>query len=135
MAGSSTDAATAGTGPGTPDRTYGVWMIRHILLVSLADEPAAAARLQDAFERIGRVAGRLPGVLSCSYGPSKSPEQLERGYTHGLVIDFADASALRGYAVDPEHVAAGGQIAGAATGGVDGLLVVDLQIGTADTTA
>lgn len=101
-------------------------MIRHILLVSLVNDDDAA-QLQDAFSQIGRVAARLPGVLSCSYGPSNSPEQLERGDTHGLVIDFADATALRGYAIDPEHVAAGGQIAGAA-GGVDGLLVVDLEM-------
>ena len=106
-------------------------MIRHIVLVSLADEPTAAARLLDAFAQIRRIADRLPGVRSCSYGPSNSPEQLERGYTHGLVLDFVDAAALHEYAVDPEHVEAGGQIAGAANGGVDGLLVVDLEIDSA----
>lgn len=113
--------------------SYRDGMIRHILLVPLAGD-AVATQLQDAFARIGQVAARLPGVLSCSYGPSNSPEQMERGYTHGLVIDFADAAALHGYAIDPQHRAAGALIAGAATGGVDGLLVVDLQIGDAGVT-
>lgn len=71
-------------------------------------------------------------MLSFASGPSYSPEQLERGYTHGLVVDFADLPALHGYAVDAEHVAAGGLITEAAVGGRDGLLVVDLDIAPTD---
>src|ERR1700712_3869648 len=103
--------------------TYGGPMIRHILLVKIQGD-AAAAQLDRAFQDIGTVAARLPGVLSFAHGPSNSPEGMERGYTHGLVVDFADAEALQAYADDPDHVAAGGVIAQAAVGGTDGLLVV-----------
>lgn len=102
-------------------------MIRHIVLVK-AQGDAAGAQLELAFRRIGRVVDRLTGALSIAYGPSNSPEQLERGYTHGLVIDFTDAQALHRYAVDEDHVAAGALIGQAAVGGQDGLLVVDLEI-------
>jgi hypothetical protein len=104
-------------------------MIRHVLLVK-ADGAEASAQLDRAFAQIARVGDRLPGVLSCAYGPSNSPEQIERGYTHGLVVDFVDAQALREYANDAEHVAAGAWIRGAAVGGRDGLLVVDLEVQT-----
>lgn len=102
-------------------------MIRHILLVK-AQGGSAAGRLESAFQQIGLVADRLPGVLSFAHGLSNSPEQLERGYTHGLVIDFTDAHALHRYAVDPQHIAAGALITEAAIGGRDGLLVVDLEV-------
>jgi hypothetical protein len=101
-------------------------MIRHIVLVKVQGD-SAVAQLQEAFQQIGRVADRLAGALAFAYGPSNSPEQLERGYTHGLVVDFTDAQALHDYSVDAEHVAAGGLITEAAVGGPDGLLVMDLD--------
>jgi hypothetical protein len=103
-------------------------MIRHIVLVKI-DGDAAAAQLESAFQQIARVVERLPGAAAMTCGPSRSPEQLERGYTHGLTIDFDDRQALHAYAVDPGHVAAGALIVGAAAGGQDGLLVVDLDLG------
>jgi hypothetical protein len=105
---------------------YADRMIRHIVLVK-TQGTAAAAQLELAFQQIGQVVDRLPGALSVAYGPSNSPEQLERGYTHGLVIDFTDSQALHDYAVDAGHVAAGALI-GQAAGGQDGLLVVDLEV-------
>jgi hypothetical protein len=101
-------------------------MIRHIVLVKAQAD--AVAQLELAFQQIGEVVDRLPGALSVAYGPSNSPEQLERGYTHGLVIDFTDAQALHDYAVDAGHVAAGALIGQAAVGGQDGVLVVDLEV-------
>ncbi len=86
------------------------------------------AQVEAAFQQVGRVVDRLPGALSFACGPSNSPENLERGYTHGLVIDFVDLPALHDYAVDAEHVAAGALLMQAAVGGQDGLLVVDLDL-------
>ena len=102
-------------------------MIRHIVLVK-AEGEAASDKLDRAFRQIGRVVDRLAGAVAFGYGPSNSPEQLERGYTHGLVIDFIDAQALHAYAIDAEHTAAGAMITEAAVGGADGLLVVDLEL-------
>jgi hypothetical protein len=100
-------------------------MIRHIVLVKAQED--AVGQLEQAFQQIGRLVNRLDGALSYAYGPSDSPEHIERGYTHGLVIDFADLGALHNYSVDAEHVAAGAVIAGSAVGGPNGLLVMDLD--------
>ena len=101
-------------------------MIRHILLVRAIDD--ATPQLQRAFEQIAALESRLSGLIAVTWGRSKSPEDLERGYTHGLVADFANGEALRVYAEDPVHRAAGQQIIDAAEGGIDGLLVVDLEL-------
>lgn len=103
---------------------YRRFMIRHILLVKA--RPDATDDLLTAFGAIAALVGRLPGLLAVSSGPSRSPEDLERGYTHGLVADFADRDALLRYADDPDHRAAGAVITGAAADGREGLLVVDL---------
>lgn len=99
-------------------------MIRHILLVRAPDD--SDAEIATLFSGIAAL--RLPGLLAVSSGPSRSPEDLERGYTHGLVADFADWDALRGYAEDPEHRAIGSRLTMVAEGGIDGLLVVDLEL-------
>ena len=108
-------------------QSYRQRMIRHVVLVKVEGDAAIAA-LESALAHLSQVVDRLPGALSFACGPSNSPEQLERGYTYGLVIDFSDAQALHDYAVDAEHVAAGALITSLAAGGQDGLLVVDLEL-------
>ncbi|MEO5834760.1 MAG: Dabb family protein [Nakamurella sp.] len=103
-------------------------MIRHILLVRCDPGPTSDDDLIAQFAVIAGLRPRLPGLLAVTFGPSHSPEDLERGYTHGLVADFADRAALSRYAADATHRAAGARITELAAGGVDGLLVVDLEL-------
>ena len=101
-------------------------MIRHIVLTRFrydVDESTIA----DICSGLAAVADRLDGAHDFAGGPSNSPEDLERGYTHGFTIDFDDHAALAAYADDPEHQALGSQLVANAEGGRNGLLVVDLE--------
>ncbi|RIJ76773.1 Dabb family protein [Nakamurella silvestris] len=102
-------------------------MIRHVVLLK-ARSDAAEQEIADVLASLVALASRLPGITSIGAGPSDSDEGLERGYTHGLVADFADREALRRYAVDPEHLELAGKLQGVAEGGVAGILVVDLAL-------
>ncbi|AZI57159.1 Dabb family protein [Nakamurella antarctica] len=101
-------------------------MIRHILLAQVPTESEKA--MLQSFDDLRAVVDRLPGATGLAFGPSRSPEALERGFTHGLCIDFVDHDALKLYADDAEHRAIGQRIVGCALGGVDGLVVVDLEL-------
>jgi Stress responsive A/B Barrel Domain len=101
-------------------------MIRHIVLIRFRPE-VSEAEIANIFGALPLLAARLPGVLGFVGGRSKSPEQIERGYMHGFTIDFADWQALATYQADPEHKAFGGALVGHAIGGLDGLLVFDLE--------
>lgn len=57
-----------------------------------------------------------------------SPEQIERGYMHGFVIDFESRADLKTYSEHPEHLALGAQLVQNAIGAIDGILVVDLDL-------
>lgn len=98
-------------------------MIRHIVLIRfgthVSDEKAATllAPLGPLSERLGFLA---------SWGRSESPEQIERGYMHGFVADFADWDALAAYQNDVGHKAFGAGLVAHAEGGIDGILVFDL---------
>lgn len=103
-------------------------MIRHIVLIRFQPQ-VSEAEIAALFTALPRLAGLLPGVLAHASGRSESPEQLERGYLHGFTIDFADWQALQAYADHPEHKIFGGQLVAHAIGGLEGLLVFDLEIG------
>ena len=102
-------------------------MIRHIVFVKFpADAPAEA--IAALFRQLDDLRAALPGMLSFEGGANVSPEGLSRGFTHVFVVDFADAAARDAYLVHPAHQAAGARLVAAAEGGIDGLIVMDVDI-------
>ncbi len=102
-------------------------MIRHIVLIRFradVSEDAIAAIFAD----LHAIKGKLPGVLAITSGRSESPEQIERGYMHGFVADFADWAALAAYQDHPDHKRVGAALVANAIGGIDGILVFDLPV-------
>ena len=74
----------------------------HIVLVKFALHKAQ--RMADLVVALENLRQRLSGFLSCTGGPYSSPEGLNQGYTHGLVMTFTDAAARDLYLKHPEHV-------------------------------
>lgn len=102
-------------------------MVRHIVLTHFVSGTSEDT-IGEIYGGLRAVSERLPGASNFTGGPSNSPEDLERGYTHGFSIDFDDHAALQAYADDPEHRSLGARLVENAEGGLDGLLVVDLEI-------
>jgi Stress responsive A/B Barrel Domain len=73
----------------------------HIVLLKFA--PHKAQRMADLLVALENLRQRLPGFLSCTGGPYSSPEGLNQGYTHGLVMTFTDAAARDQYLGHPDH--------------------------------
>jgi hypothetical protein len=99
-------------------------MIRHIVLIRF--KPIPEAQITQILAALKPLSNRLGFTYAA--GRSQSPEQIERGYMHGFTIDFASWDALATYAADPEHKAFGGQLVANAIGGIDGILVFDLEV-------
>ena len=102
-------------------------MIRHIVLTKFKPETSEDT-VKGIYERLAALAQKLPGAQNFTGGRSESPEQIERGYMHGFVIDFDSWDALQSYADDEEHKALGGQLVAHAVGGIEGILVLDLDV-------
>ncbi|WP_300034406.1 Dabb family protein [uncultured Roseobacter sp.] len=102
-------------------------MIRHIVLTKF--KPGTPEdNIAEIYSGLSALSEKLPGAQNFTGGRSQSPEQIERGYMHGFVIDFDSWEALQNYAENPEHQALGGQLVANATGGIDGILVLDLDV-------
>ena len=109
-------------------------MIRHIVLTKFKAETSEAT-IADIYDRLSALCSNLPGAHNFTGGRSESPEQIERGYMHGFVIDFDDWNALQSYADNPDHKLLGGQLVDNAVGGMDGILVLDLPVEPAENRA
>ncbi len=98
-------------------------MIRHVVLLKLRD----AAQAPQIFTALETLQSQIPGIMNISTGSDCSPEGLQRGYTHGFTVDFIDAAARDAYLPHSAHQKVGAMIV-AATGGIDGVLVLDWEI-------
>ena len=100
--------------------------IKHCVWVKFrADVPQAE---RDAiYAQLAALRDHLPGMLAISTGANVSPEGLHRGFTDGVIVDFADAAARDAYLVDEAHKRAGGRMVAALEGGRDGLIVFDIE--------
>lgn len=107
-------------------------MIRHIVLIRFKPD-MCETRIAALFEALHRIRDVLDGVIAITSGASESPEKIERGYMHGFVIDFRDWQALAAYQAHPDHKHVGAQLVANAVGGLDGILVFDLQVKGAST--
>ncbi|MCU0801152.1 MAG: Dabb family protein [Rhodobacteraceae bacterium] len=79
-------------------------MIRHIVLIRFRTD-LPEAMVAGLLAPLGALSQRLG--FAVTWGRSESPEQIERGYLHGFVADFADWQALATYQDDPAHKAFG----------------------------
>lgn len=77
-------------------------MIRHILLIKFKDcsEASDIKTLKKLFESMPE---KVEGVVSVEWGVNNSPEGKNEGYTHSVLMTFADENGRRNYLPHPEH--------------------------------
>lgn len=102
-------------------------MIAHIVLLRFpatvtAEEKAALYRSVEALQP------RIPGMVGVAAGPNASPEGLDQGFSDGFVVTFDGAAARDAYLADEEHAKVGTALV-ALVGGLENLLVFDLDQG------
>ncbi len=77
--------------------------VQHIVLLRF--KPGADTQAGPLFKALDGLRAHVPGFLHFSGGPYSSPEGLNRGFTHGCLMTFADAAARNHYLTHPEHEA------------------------------
>jgi Stress responsive A/B Barrel Domain len=102
-------------------------MIRHVVLIKLRKDLDESTTAQ-IFAALKALQHQMPGIITISAGTDSSPEGLQRGYTHGFMVDFVDAAARDAYLPHPAHQKVGAMIVAACVDGVDGVLVLDWKM-------
>lgn len=77
-------------------------MIRHILLIKFK-ETADPSQIETAKQLFESIPGKISGVESVEWGVNDSPEGMNKGYTHAVLMTFADEASREAYLPHPEH--------------------------------
>ncbi|PWI79113.1 stress protein [Enterobacter sp. CGMCC 5087] len=77
-------------------------MIRHILFITFTDSalPEHILAVRSAFLQ---VSDRIEGITGVEWGVNDSPEEKNAGFTHCVLMTFADEAARQRYLPHPVH--------------------------------
>ncbi|WP_373224945.1 Dabb family protein [Enterobacter cloacae complex sp. ESBL7] len=77
-------------------------MIRHILLITFTDS-AQPEQIQAVRQAFLQIPDRIEGVTNVEWGINNSPEGKNSGFTHCVLMTFADEAARKRYLPHPAH--------------------------------
>lgn len=103
-------------------------MIRHCVMLNLVAQVDAGA-LDAVMLGLADLVDRLEGCSGFCAGPNRDFEGKSPDFPYGFTFDAANVEALAAYAVHPEHQALGAQLVVMCTGGGDGIVVYDIEVG------
>ena len=98
--------------------------VKHVAFLRFRSDVASEA-IDEIFANLAALRDEIPGLLDFTGGPYASPEGLNRGYTHGFIMTFADAAARDAYLPHPSHQAIVQKVLPLLEGELDGAVVVD----------
>lgn len=101
-------------------------MIRHCVFIRFNAQTTKPER-EAIFAAVHALKGIIPGIVEIRTGTNNSSEGLDKGFSDGFIVDFENAAARDRYLSDPDHAKVGARIVAAAEGGLEGLLVFDLD--------
>ena len=97
--------------------------VKYISLLKFK-EGTSEEQIQTIFDTILDITESIPGIEDYVSGPNASPEGLNQGYSHALVMTFADATARDAYLAHADHQ----RVKALVEPVVDSLVVVDFEV-------
>jgi hypothetical protein len=77
-------------------------MVRHFGMFTFK-EGVTDETIEKCFSAMKDMIGRIDGLLDMEYGPYKSDEGLDDGYTHGFIMTFDTFESRDAYLPHPIH--------------------------------
>ncbi|MDR7379988.1 hypothetical protein J2X19_004690 [Rhodoferax ferrireducens] len=102
-------------------------MIHHCVFIRFRPEISAVAK-QALWAELQALVGEIPGLHEVRAGVNARYEDLDHGFADGFIAVFDDRQALAAYQAHPAHQATGAKLVQAALGGLQGLMVFDLDL-------
>jgi len=98
--------------------------VKHVVLLRFKPETPAPV-IKEIFGALAGLKEEIPGILDFSGGAYSSHEGLNKGFTHGFVMTFADEASRNAYLPHPAHEVVKAQIWKVLDGGLDGVVAFD----------
>jgi hypothetical protein len=103
-------------------------VIRHCVFLRFRDDVPTTER-RSIYLALEALCAKLPGAIAIQWGANVSPETgMDKGFSEGFILDFADAAARDAYLVDPEHQTIAKDLVSSTVDGADGVIVFDMEV-------
>lgn len=102
-------------------------MIHHCVFIHFRPETTEAAK-QALWDELRALVGEVPGLREVRAGANARYEDLDHGFADGFIAVFDGPQGLAAYQAHPAHQATGAKLVQAALGGLQGLMVFDLDL-------
>jgi hypothetical protein len=100
-------------------------MVDHLVLLRFRPD-AAPEDIAALFEQLRGLADAIEGITGFRGGAYRSPEGLNRGFSHGFVMTFSSEAARDAYLPHPAHQRVVAMLLPMLEGGLEGALAFDL---------
>ncbi|MCP3849364.1 MAG: Dabb family protein [Gammaproteobacteria bacterium] len=77
-------------------------MIRHMLLIKFK-QSAELSQIEELRALFESMPSKVEGVVSVEWGLNDSPENMNQGYTHSILMTFTNEEGRQNYLPHPEH--------------------------------
>ena len=105
-------------------------MLLHCVFCALRPD-ADPEELRTVMGDLAALRSEVEGMLEFRHGPNRDYEGKSARFGHGFVIAFRDRDAHLAYDRHPRHRDAGARLVALCEGGYDGIMVYDLETGSA----
>ncbi len=101
-------------------------MIRHCALFRFKPD-TGEERIGELLAGFVTLSEKVDGMKNVLVGPNVSDEGIDKGFAHGLIVDFPNEQARDAYLVHPAHLAHAEAVVACLDGGLDGVVAFDLK--------
>ncbi len=98
--------------------------VKHVVLLKLKSN-TSSSRIHELFAALAGLQQKIPGIVDFCWGPYSSHEGLNKGFSHGFIMTFANEAARDGYLPHPDHEVVKAMILPELDGGLDGVVAFD----------
>lgn len=103
-------------------------MIRHFVLLRFRQDVTVDVR-RSLMAELGTLRDHIGGIVGFHAGENVSPEEpVIHGFRDGFWFDFVDTAARDAYLIDPRHQSVGAKLVANAEGGIEGIVVFDVEV-------
>ncbi len=100
---------------------------KHIVLLKLRPQ-TSREDIAEIFETLDDLQEKLTGIVDVSSGPYESPEGLHKGFTHAVVVTFADQASRDTCLVHPAYEKFRQLVVQNLAGGLADLIAFDFKV-------
>ena len=109
-------------------------MLKHCVFLNFKDDVLNGEK-EAIMEGLVSLVGVVDGMIDMSFGPNLDFEKKTPDFDYGFIISFRDRKAHLSYEAHETHVEMGSRLVAACDGGVDGIVVFDLDVFASENTA